>query len=192
MFVWLTIALSCPFKEGRFSSSFSICLLQAVDGVMYLALCPQVVSQAPQHFRSSEMQAICVGCFSHQSICSSVISLHSGMSNAVHPQEFLKLDVSQWHIPIRASHSTVHFCLFVYSKLTESVRMMVCVVRLSPPVEAMCDCFHSVVKLGVEDRLHCVVNGGHTFLDSEAPPWLIFGDVQFEPASATPHQLSHI
>ena len=38
-------------------------LLQAIDGVMFLALCPKVVSQAPQHFRSSEKQATCVGCF---------------------------------------------------------------------------------------------------------------------------------
>ena len=29
--------------------------LQAIDGLMSLALCLQVVSQAPQHFRSSEM-----------------------------------------------------------------------------------------------------------------------------------------
>ena len=37
-------------------SSFHASLLQAIDGVMSLALCPQVVSQAPQHFRSSETQ----------------------------------------------------------------------------------------------------------------------------------------
>ena len=45
---------------------------------MPLALCPQVMPQAPQHFRSSQKQlATCVGCFACQSICS-VISLHSG------------------------------------------------------------------------------------------------------------------
>ena len=38
----------------------------------------QVVPKAPQHFRSSQKQATCGGCFSRQSICS-VISLHSGM-----------------------------------------------------------------------------------------------------------------
>ena len=32
-----------------------------ICGVMSLALCPQVVSQAPQHFRSSEKQATCEG-----------------------------------------------------------------------------------------------------------------------------------
>ena len=46
------------------------CLLQASNGVMSLALCLQGVSQAPQHFRSSETQAIRESCFSRQSICS--------------------------------------------------------------------------------------------------------------------------
>ena len=53
--------------------------VQVINGVMSLALCLQVVSQAPQHFRSSEKQATCEGCFVRQSVCS-VISLHSGMS----------------------------------------------------------------------------------------------------------------
>ena len=61
---------------------------------MSLALCPQVVSQASQHFRSSEKQATRDGCFARQSVCS-VVSLHSGMSKAVHPQEFSKVDVDQ-------------------------------------------------------------------------------------------------
>ena len=59
---------------------------------MSLALWPQVVSQAPQHFRSSEKQATSEGCLACQSVCS-VISLHSGMSRAVHPKEFWKVDV---------------------------------------------------------------------------------------------------
>ena len=51
--------------KGRLSSasSFHASLLQA--------LYPQVVSQAPQHFRSSKKQATCEGCFACQSICSS-------------------------------------------------------------------------------------------------------------------------
>ena len=60
---------------------------------MSLALCPQVVSQAPQNFRSSEKQATCEGRFARQSVCS-VVSLHFGMSRAVDPQEFSKVDVS--------------------------------------------------------------------------------------------------
>ena len=41
--------------QGRSSSasSFHASLLQMIDGVMFLALCRQVVSQAPQHSRSS-------------------------------------------------------------------------------------------------------------------------------------------
>ena len=59
------------FQGRSFSaSSFHASLLQVIDGVMSLALCPQVVSQAPQHFRSSETQATCEGCFDRQSICS--------------------------------------------------------------------------------------------------------------------------
>ena len=38
--------------QGRSSSNFSF--LQVIDGVMSLALCPQVVLEASQHFRSSE------------------------------------------------------------------------------------------------------------------------------------------
>ena len=75
----------CPLSSylgGSFSaSSFKASLLQAINGVVSLALCPQVVSQVPQHFRSSEKQATCEGCSARQSICT-VVSLHSGMSRA--------------------------------------------------------------------------------------------------------------
>ena len=50
---------------------------------MSLALCPQVVSQAPQHFRPFETQANYDGCFARQSICS-VSSLHSGTARLGH------------------------------------------------------------------------------------------------------------
>ena len=89
--------------QGRSSSasSFNACLRQAINGVMSFALCLLVVSQASQHFRSSEKQATCEGCFAYQCICS-VIFLHSGMSRAVHTQEFSKVDVC-------AFNSTFHF-----------------------------------------------------------------------------------
>ena len=109
--------------QGRSSSasSFNASLLQVISGVMSLALCPQVVSQASQHLRSSKKQATCDSCFACQCICS-VISLHSGMSRAVHLEEFSKVDVDHRHIPVWASLFT--FC----SKLIESVRRMACVV----------------------------------------------------------------
>ena len=60
------------FREGSSNaSSFYTSLIHAIDDVMSLALCPQVVSQAPQHFRSSERQNTCGGsCFARQSTCS--------------------------------------------------------------------------------------------------------------------------
>ena len=65
-FVWLTMALSRPLRGlSRPSSAFSFhaSLLRAISCVMSLALCPHVVSQDPQHFRSSEAQATCNGRF---------------------------------------------------------------------------------------------------------------------------------
>ena len=38
-------------------------LLKAIDSVMPLTLWPQEMSQAPQHFRPSEMQSTCGSCF---------------------------------------------------------------------------------------------------------------------------------
>ena len=83
-----------------------------------LALGPQLVSQAPRHFRSFETQATCDGCFARQSFCL-VISLHFGMFGAVHPQEFSKVDVGLG-LPF-------HFSLFVASSL--SLRMMACMKK---------------------------------------------------------------
>ena len=84
--------------QGRSSStsSFSTSLLQVIDGVMSMALCPLVVFQAPQHFRSSEMQATCEGCFACQSICW-VISLHSGMStNSLQTLSLVSFSPCSW------------------------------------------------------------------------------------------------
>ena len=92
MLIRLPMTLSRPFKEDSRALLPCLYLLQAINCVISLALCLQLVSQASQHFRSSEKQATCEGCFSRQSVCS-VISLHSGMSRAVHSQEFSKVDV---------------------------------------------------------------------------------------------------
>ena len=51
---------------------------------MSLALRTQVVSQASQHFRSSEKQAICEGCFFRQSVCSVIsLSLWRGIGHSI-------------------------------------------------------------------------------------------------------------
>ena len=86
--------------QGRSSSAASFypsqSLLQAVDGVMsFAAVCQQAMFQAPQHFSSFETQATCGGWF-FPPVCllsRSLISLDSGMSRAVYPQEFSKEDV---------------------------------------------------------------------------------------------------
>ena len=73
---------SLPLFQGRSSvaSSFHASLPRVIDGVMSLALCPQAMSQAPQHFRSSEtIPNGDTGCFARQSIYS-VISNHSAVS----------------------------------------------------------------------------------------------------------------
>ena len=45
------------------SLSPSLTFLRAIESVMFLALYPQAVSQAPQHLGSSETQATWHGCF---------------------------------------------------------------------------------------------------------------------------------
>ena len=127
-------------------SSLNASLLQAINGVMSLASCPHVVSQASQHFRSSEKQATCEGCFALQSICS-VVSLHSGMSRAVHPQEFSNVDVDQSGLPIPL------FSFSVASSLTACEDDSMCgltVTSWDNPADGMGDCSTSIVKLEVE------------------------------------------
>ena len=52
--------LSSFQERSSSASSFHASLLQAIDGVMSTALCPQVVSQASQHFRFSEKQELVI------------------------------------------------------------------------------------------------------------------------------------
>ena len=54
-------------RLSRAYSSYTF-LPRVVSNVMSLALCPLVVSQAPQHFRSFEVQASCDGSFACQSV----------------------------------------------------------------------------------------------------------------------------
>ena len=134
---------------SRKIDSLALPLLQAIDGVMPLALCPHVVSQASQHSRSSEKQATRGGCFARQSVCS-VVSLHSGMSRAIRPQEFLKVDVDHRYIQPGLPIPLLTFC----SKFIDSVRMMARVVCLSPleaiQRRAWVTASTSIVKLEVE------------------------------------------
>ena len=57
-------------QQERLPRAYSLYtfLLRVVSNVVSLALCPLVVSQAPQHFRSFEVQASCDGSFACQSV----------------------------------------------------------------------------------------------------------------------------
>ena len=116
---------------------------------MSLALCLQVESQASQHFRSSEKQATCEGCFASQSICS-VVFLHSSKSRqSIHRSFRRQMSTIDTFHPGRS----IPFFTFC-SKLIKSVRMMACVVRLSPleaiQWRAWVTASSSIVKLEVE------------------------------------------
>ena len=117
----------------------------ATDDVVSLALCPQVVCQVLQRFRSSETQATCDGCFTLQSVCS-VISLHSGRSRALHPQEFPKVDVEHATLGL-PFHVSFSFSFF-YIRLIESV------TRQCPQTTTFSK--RKVTRSGIEPRLFCL------------------------------------
>ena len=76
--IGLTAHSSCSsFKGTSWSaSSFYVCLFQTIDGVLSLAWYPQV-SRDPQHFRSSETQAICYGRLARTSLCARSVMFSS-------------------------------------------------------------------------------------------------------------------
>ena len=117
--------------QGRRSSasSFRASLLQSISGVMSLALCPQVVSQAPQHFRASKTSNL------WRLLCLPVYLL-SHFPSLRHVQGSTPTGVFEggcrpW------THSSLGLpfqcpCFTLCSKLIEFVRMMAYVVWLSP------------------------------------------------------------
>ena len=78
--------------------------------------CPQVLSQAPQHLRSSDAISPVMVAFPPVYTCL-VISHVSGMPMAVHLQEFSKMDVEHTSLGIPLL-SAFRVC----SKFIESVR----------------------------------------------------------------------
>ena len=116
------------FFHGRSSnaSSFHTSLLQ-INGVMSLALCLQVVSQAPQNFRSSEMQVTCEGCFPTS------LSAQSFPFPPACPGQYAHWSFRRWMATIDTFQFRLSIQLFTFcSKLIESVRIVACVVWLSP------------------------------------------------------------
>ena len=100
--LWLTMALSRPF-QGYSSSAlgsfyvYTTYLFRVIECVEFLDLCSRVVSQAPQHFRSSETQStLMVALLAWNSVWS-VSSRYLGMSMTVHLQEDWKVNVERCH-----------------------------------------------------------------------------------------------
>ena len=134
MFVWFTVALaylsiSRPFgKEGHHALIHSMPLSSRwpVEWCPWLLCVPQVVSQAPQHFRASKMQTTYDGVppppislsaqsfFFTPGISRAVHPQHvSTVSRAVHPQSFRR-----WMSNIPSSGiQPFHFSLSVASSL---------------------------------------------------------------------------
>ena len=108
--------------QGKLSnaSSFRASLLRAINCVMSLALCPQVVFQAHHHFRSAEPLVMIA--------LSTSLFAQSFPFTPACPQEFSKVDVDHWHILSGLPIPLFTFC----SELIESVRRMACEVWLSP------------------------------------------------------------
>ena len=159
--VWLMMALSLPFKEDHQA------LATSSGHVSHLHVM-QPVSQAPQHFRSSEMQATClhylpVFLLSHfASLWHIQGSTFTGIS--VRSPEFLKVDVENGHI----CHSGLPTPFFTFcSKLMESVRLTACVVWLTSwghPVWVTASTANC--QAGGRDRIdyNALMDGGHTLL----------------------------
>ena len=139
--------------QGRSSnaSSFHASLFKAIDGVMFLALCQQTESQAPQHFKTSQTKAPCDGCFAFQSSVRSFPFTPAGPGQCIY-RSFRRwmwnIDTSQSELPIP------HFT--ICSKLSESARMIWHVwsdchlLRQSSGGHSYVTASNSIVKLEVE------------------------------------------
>ena len=115
------------FETSSSAFSFSSSLLQAIIGVMSLALCPQVVSQASHHFRSSEKHPLV------RAALPANLSARSFPFTPACPGQYTRRSFRRWMSTIDTFHSRLPIPIFTFcSKLIESVRMMACVVWLSP------------------------------------------------------------
>ena len=85
------------FRDGKtrtVTSTFTL-LLSSVE----LSPVLRSPSQASGHFRCSETQATCDGCFAYQSVYA-IIYHDAGMSETVHPVVSSKVDVKHRHMPV--------------------------------------------------------------------------------------------
>ena len=121
--------LSQPFKdECQALPLFCATFLQAIDGLMFSALCLLVVSQAPQHCGSSEMQTTCYCCFAHRSAFSVIVLLLCvcvTVRTSVGKQEYTCLTCHWLNLMVLAEEST-HTCKQTWRNLTCSLPLRYC------------------------------------------------------------------
>ena len=110
------MALSRPFKEDRLALPLShASLLQVIDGVASLPLCPQVVSQAPQHFRSSETPPLMIVALPTS------LSAQSFLFTPACPVQYVQKNFRRWMPTIDTCQSGLPIPFFTFcSKLIES------------------------------------------------------------------------
>ena len=107
MFVWLTMALSRPFRKDRLALPLSQLSPPGDhwrDAFDFVPTGSVSSSSALQVFR--EASHLWGWLDPPVYLLSHSPSLHV---QVVHPQEFSKMDVDHWHIPVWASYSTFHF-----------------------------------------------------------------------------------
>ena len=96
MFVWLIMALSHHFKEDH----CALFLFMPLSSRWLMGWCPWLFLPAGNVSSSSTVQIFQDATHLLGVLCPSVCLLghflHSGVSRAVHPQEFQKVDIDHW------------------------------------------------------------------------------------------------
>ena len=115
----LLLSLPCCITSA---SCLHASLLQSLDGVMFLALYLHVVSQAPQHFRSSETPPLMIVALPTS------LSAQSFLFTPACPVQYVQKNFRRWMPTIDTCQSGLPIPFFTFcSKLIESPRIMACV-----------------------------------------------------------------
>ena len=102
----------CPISyiQRRSSGAFYFCFsfLHITDG-------PQVLSQAPQYFRSFEWQATCDGCF----VLQSCLSVRSFPLNTARLWQYIRRSLRRWMSNIVQTYAFSEFVSYFYFRISD-------------------------------------------------------------------------
>ena len=125
IFVWLTMALSRPFKTGRKTPTYLLLVLsnKIVEYFRFPRLSPpgdrwcDVLGTVPSDcvLSSSTLQNLRDASHLWRLLFAAVIPLHSCTSRAVHPQGYSKENVQHWHKPVTTCLLRWHSDLYQHS-----------------------------------------------------------------------------